>query len=85
MIYQPPFERSDWSECYNHGRNNSYSMVARDLWQRKPPFKSPRASPSDLGQFAAINPWPRAITITNFRVNSKQPFPVWRTTEPDSS
>ena len=20
MIYQPPFEQSDWSECYNHGR-----------------------------------------------------------------
>ena len=22
MIYQPQFEQSDWSECYNHGRNN---------------------------------------------------------------
>ena len=20
MIYQPPLEQSDWSECYNHGR-----------------------------------------------------------------
>ena len=20
MIYQPPFEQSDWSDCYNHGR-----------------------------------------------------------------
>ena len=21
MIYQPPFEQSDWSECCNHGRS----------------------------------------------------------------
>ena len=25
----------------------------------------PRATPSDSGRFTAINPWPRAITITN--------------------
>ena len=24
----------------------------------------PRAAPSDSGRFTAINPWPRAITIT---------------------
>ena len=36
--------------------NNSYSTVARDLWQRKPPLFL------DLGQFTAINPWPCAIT-----------------------
>ena len=26
----------------------------------------PRAAPSDSGRFTAINPWPRAITITNY-------------------
>ena len=36
--------------------DNSYSMVARDLWQRKP-RSCPRATPSDSSQFTAINPW----------------------------
>ena len=29
----------------------------------------PRAAPSGLGWFTAINPWPHAITITNIRAN----------------
>ena len=29
MIYTPPIQQSDWSECYNHGIINFYHMVAR--------------------------------------------------------
>ena len=36
------------------GIHNSYSLVARDLWQRKPTLSSGCAL--GLGQFTAINP-----------------------------
>ena len=39
------------------------ARVARDLWQRKQTLSSGFAL--GLGSFTAINPWPRAITITN--------------------
>ena len=26
MIYTPPIEQSDWSECYNHGTNIYISL-----------------------------------------------------------
>ena len=29
MIYQPPFEQSDWSNCYNHGKNKLTKFI---LW-----------------------------------------------------
>ena len=38
------------------------ARVARDLWQRKQTLSSGCAL--GLGWFTAINPWPRAITIT---------------------
>ena len=38
------------------------ARVARDLWQRKQTLSSGFAL--GLGWFTAINPWPRAITIT---------------------
>ena len=38
------------------------ARVARDLWQRKQTLSS--GSALGLGSFTAINPWPRAITIT---------------------
>ena len=41
--------------------NNSYSTVARDYGNINRPC--PRATPLDSGQFTAINPWTRAITI----------------------
>ena len=45
------------------GIYNSYSTVARDLWQRQPPLSSGCAL--GLGSvYCRINPWPRAITIT---------------------
>ena len=39
------------------------ARVARDLWQRKRTLSSGYAL--GLDWFTAINPWPRAITITN--------------------
>ena len=50
------------------GIYNSYSTVAMDLWRRKQTLSSGCAL--GLGRFTAINPWPRAITITyNIRNN----------------
>ena len=45
------------------------ARVARDLWQRKQTLSSGCAL--GLGWFTAINPWPRAITITYNNLWSK--------------
>ena len=45
------------------GYNTVIARVARDLWRRKQTLSSGFAL--GLGPFTAINPWPRAITITN--------------------
>ena len=59
-IVSPRIRNSDQSG----GIYISYSArVARDLWLRKQTLSSGFAL--GLGLFTAINPWPRAITITN--------------------
>ena len=37
MIYQPPLEQSDWSECYNHGRIvDSHAIILLSRWLFRP-------------------------------------------------
>ena len=52
--------RDRWTNQVGH--ITVIARVARDLWQRKQTLSS--GSALGLGSFTAINPWPRAITIT---------------------